>query len=208
MDTNLFDRIFEVLLYTPAVVPYLAAFGVLVLCGLGLPIPEDLTLFVMGYLSYAGIADFKISVIVCLIGVLFGDSVIYFLGYHYGRRLAQKGPFKKILPPERMERTRTLFLKWGNKVIFVTRFMPGLRAPTYFSAGTLHLPYRVFIFYDGLAALLSVPALIGLTYYFGDHITAAVQVARKVQHGIALVIVGGVLLLVAKHYFMKKRSSR
>lgn len=199
------DRFFEILLYSPDIVPYFIAFGVLLACGLGIPIPEDLTLFTMGYLAYNGIVDIWVSIIVCFAGVMIGDSVIFWIGRRYGSRLLTHGFFAKVLPPDRMAKTREMFLKWGNKVIFAARFMPGLRAPTYFSAGALHLPFRVFFFYDGLAALLSVPLLTGLTYYFGEHIEWVINIARQAQFGIAGLIVALVLLLVGKHYIMKRR---
>ena len=201
------EKFFEFLLYTPDIVPYFIAFGVLVACGIGLPIPEDLTLFTMGYLSYNGIIDIKISILVCFLGVMIGDSIIYAVGHHYGSKLLRRGIFAKILPPERMKKTQSLFHRWGNKVIFAARFMPGLRAPTYFSAGALHLPFRVFFFYDGLAALLSVPLLTGLTYYFGEHIDWVINMARRAQYGVALLIGALVAFFVVKHYITKRRRA-
>ncbi|MBI3544898.1 MAG: DedA family protein, partial [Deltaproteobacteria bacterium] len=167
--------------------------------------PEDLTLFTMGYVAYSGIASFRASCAVCLFGVLFGDSMIYWIGRRYGTRLLKKGIFAKIFPPDRMAAAKERFHRMGNKVIFAARFMPGLRAPTYFSAGTLHLPFRVFVFYDGLAALLSVPLLIGTTYFFGEQIDRAIAIARRVQHGIVFGILGLIALLVLKHYLFSKR---
>lgn len=199
------DRFFEFLLYMPGIFPYFAAFGILVICGLGVPIPEDIILFTMGYLSYNGLVDFKVSVVVCLFGVMIGDSIIYFIGRKYGSRLLQSGFFARMMPPDRMDRTRQLFLQWGNKMIFAARFMPGLRAPTFFSAGALHLPFKVFFFYDGLAALLSVPLFTALTYYFGEQIDHVIEVARQAQYGIVGLIVGLVALLVVKSYIMKRR---
>lgn len=203
-----FERLFEFLLYKPAEFPYIAAFLMLLACGLGLPMPEDVTLFLMGFAAYRGIADFKVSVVVCMFGVLLGDSIIYFVGRRYGMRLTKKGFLAKMLPPDRMGRTKEMFHRLGNKVIFAARFMPGLRAPTYFSAGTLHLPYRIFIFYDGLASILSVPLLIGATYYFGEHIENAIGIARRVQNGIVLLIVGIIGVFVVKHFIGKKIDRR
>ncbi|MEW6056375.1 MAG: DedA family protein [Bdellovibrionota bacterium] len=200
------DNIVEFLLYMQGPVPYIAAFTVLLLCGLGLPIPEDITLFAMGLLSYYGLVDFKLSIVVCMVGVLFGDSVIYFIGRKYGLKLTQRGIFAKVLPPDRMERVREMFLKWGNKVIFAARFMPGLRAPTYFSAGTLHLPFRIFFFYDGLASILSVPLLVGVVYYFGDHVDRVIQVARQVQNGIVFLILAIIAVFVIKHKIAKRKK--
>lgn len=200
------DTLLETLIYAQGPLSYGIAFGVLLLCGLGLPIPEDITLFTMGLLSYYGLADLKLSIIVCLAGVLIGDCLIYYFGKRFGVRLLKKKFFMKMLPPERMERVRSLFHRLGNKVIFAARFMPGLRAPAYFSAGTLNLPFKVFLFYDGLAAILSVPLLTGAAYYFGDQVDYVIQVARRVQHGIAFLILGIILVFVLKHFLFKKRK--
>jgi membrane protein DedA with SNARE-associated domain len=52
-----------------------------------------------------------------------------------------------------------------------------------------------------------VPLLIGVTYHFGDHIEAGIKLARKVQNGIVLVILAIIVLLVAKHFVLKRRLS-
>src|SRR5579883_1730621 len=96
------ERLFEFILYKPAEFPYIAAFSMLLACGLGLPMPEDVTLFLMGFAAYRGIVDFKISVAVCLFGVLFGDSLIYGIGRRFGVRLTKKGLIARLLPPDRM----------------------------------------------------------------------------------------------------------
>jgi membrane protein DedA with SNARE-associated domain len=62
------------------------------------------------------------------------------------------------------------------------------------------MPFRVFIFYDGMAALLSVPLLCGAIYYFGNHVDRVIKIARSVQNGIVFLIIGVVALLVIKHY--------
>ncbi len=198
------EQLVEFLLYQQGIGPYFIAFSILLACGLGLPLPEDIILFAMGLLSYYGLTDLTVSIVVCLLGVLIGDCMIYYFGLYYGKKLTKQGPFKKFLTPERLKQTKNMFHKWGNKVILAARFMPGLRSPTFFSAGTLHLPFRVFIFYDGLAALLSVPLLIGVAFYFGDHVDRAIQLSRKVQHGIILLILGVVLVFVLK-YFLRSR---
>ena len=44
--------LFEFFVDSSGWAPYLIAFGVLLACGVGVPIPEDITLFAMGYLAY------------------------------------------------------------------------------------------------------------------------------------------------------------
>lgn len=186
------------------------AFFVLLLCGFGVPIPEDITLFAMGILSYYGLVDLNTAIIVCFAGVMIGDISVFLLGKHYGIRIAQKGIFSNFFHPERIEKTRELVRKYGNKVIFAARFIPGLRSAMFFSAGTFKMRFWVFLLYDGLAALLSVPLLVGATFYFGDQLHKVIQIARSVQHGILALIVAIVLFFVLKHYVtlkLKKRRS-
>lgn len=202
------EKLVEFLLYLQGPIPYLVAFGVLLLCGVGVPIPEDITLFAMGLLSYYGLVDLKTSIVVCFFGVMIGDSFVYFMGRHFGVKLTKTGFFSKILNEERVEKTKNLLAKYGNKIIFAARFMPGLRAAMFFSAGTFKLKFSVFFFYDGLAALLSVPLFVSVTYYFGDEINKVISIMRSLEHGIAFTIVGIVLVLVLKHIVFKKLKKK
>ncbi len=201
------EVLIEFLLYQPWWAIYAVVFGVLVACGIGFPVPEDIILFTMGYFAYNGLADLNYGIVVCIFGVLIGDSIIYFLGYYVGRKLTQKQPFSRFLTEARMSRAQGMFHRWGNRVILAARFMPGLRAPTYFSAGTLKLPYRVFLGYDFLASLVSVPALVYVMYRFGGHVDAVIKRAHQVQGGIAALIALLVLGFVAKQFLLKKKRA-
>jgi membrane protein DedA with SNARE-associated domain len=187
-------------------IPYLILFGILLACGLGVPIPEDITLFVGGMLAYYGIANVWLMIVVCMAGVLIGDTTIFLLGAKYGRRITQKPFFHKFLPAERLKIVKEKFHEKGNKVIFAARFMPGLRAPTFFCAGTLHLPFRVFFFYDGMAALISVPAIVWTVYHFGALADQVIKMIRHVEHGIIFVVLAIVLFLFAKWYFKQRKQ--
>ena len=165
------DRLVDFLLNFYGPTPYFLIFGILVICGLGLPIPEDVTLFAAGLLSYYGLTDVWTMIAMAFLGVILGDTVIYWLGAHYGRKLTRHWFFHKLLPDDRLDAVRSQFHRKGNKLVFAARFMPGLRAPIFVSAGTLHLPYRTFLFYDGTAALVSVPLIIGAVYFFGEQVS-------------------------------------
>ncbi|MGK5085435.1 DedA family protein [Bdellovibrionota bacterium FG-1] len=202
------DRLVDFLLNFYGPTPYFLIMGILLLCGLGLPIPEDITLFSAGLLSYYGVTDVWGMIAIGLVGVIIGDSLIYYLGFHFGRKLTKKWFFHKLLPDDRLAAVQTQFCQRGNKLIFAARFMPGLRAPIFFSAGTLHLPYRVFLFYDGGAALISVPLIIGSVYYFGDELDRVVRVIQRIEHSVVLVIMGTVLLVLTKWYITHRKFKR
>ncbi len=185
--------------------PYLIIFGVLLICGLGLPVPEDIILIAAGLTAYYGLTDLVPMIAVSYLGVMIGDSIIFFLGAKYGRKLTKKWIFHKLLPDDRLNMVKAKLHQRGNKLIFAARFMPGLRAPIFFSAGTLHLPYRVFAFYDGMAALISVPLIVWAVYHFGDDLDQIVRVIKRAEHGILLVIFSVIGVVVFKWWMTHRR---
>lgn len=186
---------------------YLLIFCLLLACGMGVPVPEDIVLFAAALLAYYQNANVHLMVGVSLIGVLLGDSIVFFLGHTFGERIRKRKPFSKILPDDRFEVLKEKFKEDGNKVIFAGRFMPGLRAPIFFTAGSLHLRYRIFIFYNGMAALISVPTIIYLVWWFGDELEKVIQTIKRVQFGIFGVILVGVGILIIRYLIKRKQKN-
>lgn len=202
------DFLVDFLLNFYGPVHYLFVFGVLLLCGFGIPIPEDITLIVAGVISYYGLTDVHLMTVVGFFGVMFGDSTIFLLGQKYGMRLSRAGLFSRVLTPERLESVSATFRKRGNKMLFAARFMPGVRTAMFFSAGTLGIPFRVFFFYDGLAALLSVPLIVYSVFYFGDELDQVVRWIKRIEHGIIFVILAVVGFAVVKWVLSKRKIKR
>jgi membrane protein DedA with SNARE-associated domain len=186
---------------------YILVFGVLLLCGFGLPIPEDITLIAGGLMAYYQKADPFVMVAVGLAGVMLGDGAMFQIGKRFGYRVFEWKWMAKIMHAERLEAVKDKLKNHGNKVIFSARFMPGLRSLVFLSSGALGIPFRVFLMFDGLAALISVPAIVLSCYFFGDQINHAVTVIKNIENGIVLVIAGVILYFTVK-YFVKKRRER
>jgi membrane protein DedA with SNARE-associated domain len=190
---------------SPTTVYYWMA-GILLLCGLGLPIPEDISLITAGALAYAGVVNVHTAFFVCLAAVLGGDTLAFLLGRFFGPRVLQSRLFKRFFTPKKQLRVRAYFRKYGSKVIFVGRFLPGLRFTIYFSAGILKVRPAIFFIYDSLAAILSVPLLVYAAWFFGNRIQHVITWAHRSEWGI-LVAVGLVVgLLVLKTY--RRRRAR
>lgn len=183
---------------------YLWLAGILLLCGLGLPIPEDLSLISAGALAYEGVVNVHTAFFVCFAAVLGGDTLAFVLGRLYGPRLLQTRLFKRIFNPKKQMRVRAYFRKYGSKVIFVGRFLPGLRFSIYFSAGTLKVRMAVFLIYDTLAAVLSVPLLVYAAWMFGDQIHNVIVWAHRSEYGILVAVAIVVALVLFKAYRRRK----
>jgi membrane protein DedA with SNARE-associated domain len=193
-------------------------FGVLLLCGFGLPIPEDIILVTGGVLAWLAsesapadlhstlhATEFWAMVSVGMAGILAGDSVIFWAGRLYGAKLAEHPLLRRVVTAEKLAKVHELMRRRGNLVVVVARYLPGLRAPTYFTAGHAKLPYWEFLLFDGLAALVSAPAWVFLGYYFGSDIELAARKAAQFGHYIlAAVLV--VVIPMAIRWWLRGRQ--
>jgi membrane protein DedA with SNARE-associated domain len=195
-------------------------FFVLLLCGFGLPMPEDIVLVTAGVLAWlahplhdvtlAGMArhDGLLTMIALgMGGILAGDSVIYVLGRRLGTHIADHRFLRRVVTPEKLERVETLLRRRGKIVVVVARFLPGLRAPTYFTVGHSRLPYWQFALFDGLAALVSAPLWVCLGFWFGDDVERAAREASRFGHYVLLALAVVLAALLAR-WLQGRRGGR
>lgn len=179
---------------------YAALFAVLIVCGLGVPIPEDISLVAGGIIAGLGYADLRIMIAVGLAGVLVGDSVMFLVGHHLGPRARQVRWIARVLTPRRYARVQEKFDRYGNRLLFIARFLPGLRAAVFLTAGMTHrVSYGRFLVLDGLAALISVPVWIWLGYFGAerrDWLLGAIHRGQGLLIALAGVVVAVIVWLL------------
>lgn len=140
-------------------------FFLLLVCGLGLPIPEDILLIAAGALGQSqGRSWIEVSALMYA-GVLGGDTITFFAGRHVGGWVLTSRWFQRILSPQKQARVVDFFDRYGSMGLFIGRFLPGLRAPIFFTAGSMKVPFVKLLFFDGLAALISVPVFVWLGHW-------------------------------------------
>jgi membrane protein DedA with SNARE-associated domain len=168
------------------------------LAGLGVPIPEDLVLITSGVLARQGVAALGWTIPTLYIGVLSGDLILYSFGRRFGGTILRHPRVLRHLTPKRQARIEHYFARYGNRTVFLVRHLAVLRAPTYLIAGAMKMPGWKFLLWDGLAALISVPLMVGLGYFFADHIDVLRRDLPRVQHwiGLAVILTIGIYLLV------------
>lgn len=187
---------------------YAIVFGVLLACGLGVPLPEDVSLILGGFLSYEGKAHLPWMMVTGMLGILAGDSLIFYAGRRVGSRVGAqpKGLLARVVTPEKRAKVAKLFERHGEKIVMIARFLPGVRAVTYFTAGSVHMKYRRFIFFDGLAALVSAPVFVYLGYYFGGELHLLLQKLRTGQTRVFIVLGALIALYVGFKVWRRRRQ--
>jgi membrane protein DedA with SNARE-associated domain len=185
--------------------PYVLVLGLLLLSGFGLPIPEDIPLILAGYLAYYAYADPWTLFPLTFLAVVGADLMVFWLGRRYGHHVPKLPLMRRFLTEKRLAKTEALLHRHGGKFMFAARFLPGLRAPAIFTAGNFKIPYWKFLAYDGGAALVSVPVILGLAYYFAEHLEQVRVWVTNGEKGVIGVILLTVLVVVVVKWVLSKR---
>lgn len=148
--------------FDPSSAPYqgMVLIFIGVMLALSTLVSEDLTCIGAGALVAQGRLPFWVGSAGCLAGIVIGDLIIYFLGRRYGTRVLAWKPMAAWIPPAKVQRAARWFEKRGFTAVVLTRFMPGMRVATYFSAGALKTHAGLFTLYFILAAAVWTPLLV------------------------------------------------
>lgn len=183
---------------------YFAVFFVLVLCGIGLPIPEEITFIAAGVVVQRIDANVWIMIAVGLVGILAGDSLTYMAGRRYGMAVLSRWPFKRFVKKDGIEKARRFIDQHGSHSVFIAGFLAGVRAPTYFLCGSMGLSYARFVLWDLARAILTCPISVWLAWRFGKH---AEHILREYSY-IPVGLIAVVCLVILFRYMRGRRLKR
>jgi membrane protein DedA with SNARE-associated domain len=177
---------------------YLGIFAVLLLGSLGVPIPEEMSIIAAAVLSHEGIVRWWLAVPVCLVGVLSGDMVLYWVGRQWGEPVLNWRLVRLVLSPAREQWLKVAYRRHALKTVVTSRHLMGLRAAAFLTAGSAHVLFWKFVVADAGAALFGVPLLFGLAYFFTDQIKAITADVHRAERwlGLAGLLALGAMLVV------------
>ena len=186
---------------------YAGLFFILFMCGLGFPIPEEVTLLAGGFLINLGFIRFYPTLGVVFIGILAGDLTMYSIGRKWGHGIITHRFLHQIFSEKRLARVRQFYCDHGSKTILIARFISGFRVAAFLAAGTMGMKPGQFVFLDSLGAVIMIPLLVCLGYYFGLNIDWLGQAFSGLDF--LLLILGIVLALAGTIYLLlrKKKNS-
>ncbi len=188
---------------------------ILIICGLGVPIPEDITLILAGFLASQGNISLSGAFVVGFVGVLIGDTFLFFLGRKFGYRVFRLKLIKGIFSEKRLQKAKNRIHRNSKFICFTARFLPGLRASIYLVSGAMKVSPFVFLFLDGFAALISVPIWVYLGWYLGTEIdfenlfeSEAFQQIKDIQFYFFAGIVFIITIYVGRSFYKNYKAKR
>ncbi|MEK7833072.1 MAG: alpha/beta fold hydrolase, partial [Acidobacteriota bacterium] len=143
------------------------AFIVVLLLAAATLVTEDLTCIAAGVMAAQGRIDFALAAFACFLGIYVGDLLLFLAGRWLGRAALSRAPVKWFVNERAVQRGSEWFQHQGAKVIFISRFLPGARLPTYFAAGALRTSFWKFALYFAVACAVWTPLLVGLAMLLG-----------------------------------------
>jgi len=183
---------------------YIGIALILILGGLGLPIPEEAPVILAAVLSRNGKMLAPLAFATCLAGVLLGDFVVYFLGYWHGERVLSLRLTRRLLTRGREAQIKGYFHRHGFKILVLGRFAVGFRTAAYLTAGILKLPPWKLFFTDLVAASLSTSLMFGLAYVFADKIQSGI---REFQQYLTVAIAAGVVAWLGYRFYKGRKRA-
>lgn len=161
--------------------------------------PGDSLLFTAGFLASQNFLDIKILIAGCFISAVAGDSVGYYLGKRFGRRIFSKEDsiwFHK----NHLTRAQNFYDRHGGKTIILARFIPVIRAFAPVVAGVGLMKYKRFVAFNLIGAVLWAIIIPLLGFYLGSFIP---DVDRYLLPIVGLIIIASVLPAI-HHMLIKK----
>ena len=180
---------------------YSAVFGLLVAGGLGVPIPEELVQLTAGYLARRGVLSFGPAVAMTWVGLVTGDYLLFRLGRRIGPRVLDARRVRHFITPKRRAFVERHFSRHAVLIIVLARHASGFRLPVFAFAGASGVRSRTFLLADGASALLSVPLVVSLGYYFAGHVE---RVSREIR-AVELAVAGAAAVFFAAWFLVLRR---
>lgn len=169
----------------------------------GLPIPEDLPLLIMGAAIHQGVASWQPTFFLGYIAIVACDGLIFWAGRTFGPRILQSKLFGARFSPERMATLNLRIDRHAFWMIFLARHLFYFRTATFLSCGALRIRFTRFIIADACAALISVPTLLGLGYLGAEHLPTLLGWIQTMKY-LSLPVV--VLLIGALYWHVRRRA--
>lgn len=160
----------------------------------GLFVPGELAMLVGGYLAHQGRASLSVMIAVAVLGAVVGDSAGYEIGRHFGDHL-RRGRLGKRIGDERWARAEAYLRTHGGRAVFFGRFVGVMRALVPALAGASHMPYRRFLAWNALGALIWAPGLVLLGFAAGRSYRQVAHYAG--QASLLLLVVFLVIVAIA-----------
>lgn len=166
------------------------------------PVPSEAVMPFAGFLIYDGRMAWEAVILASTLGSLTGSLLSYYIGRDLGRPLIIRYGRYLLLNEHHLELTEKFFRRYGNKTIFISRFIPIVRHFISLPAGAARMDIRIFSLYTALGAAMWNAFLAYLGYRLGSNWEVIRGYSEKLD------IIVGALLVVGIGYLVYRNKRK
>lgn len=174
---------------------YGGMFIVAFLSNMFIPVPEEIILLVIGYLTGIGSFSYPIIMAIFILGMLISDYMVYSLAYR-GSKLVKR--LQERMEKRGLLKSKTYVKRHMKKIIFFSRFLVYLRFIGPVVAGSNRVPRKLFLTYDFLALVVYVNIFLGLGNHFHKQIRIVSDGVGKFSNILVTVVLFIITIVVLR----------
>jgi membrane protein DedA with SNARE-associated domain len=185
---------------------YGLVFATILLEDFGLPAPGETILISAALIAAKGKLSIFLLLLAAWLGAVLGDNIGYAIGRFGGRALVLRIGRYVLVNEKRLSRAEGFFRRHGPIVVVIARFIEILRQLNGIAAGILNMPWRKFLLFNAIGALLWVGFWGTLFYLAGAN---AFRVRSLMRHYWWILPALGALVLLGlgAAFLLRRRNS-
>lgn len=157
-------------------------------------VPADTFVALGGFLAGAGDLQARWVVLGTWLCNVAGALFVYRMSHTHGRSFFERGLGRHVLRPHQMERMVGFYDRWGTPAIFLSRFLPGVRAVVPVFAGVTHQPWSRVLLPITVASAIWYGGLVRLGLFAGENLDVLDAILGGMNRTLA--IAAGVVALL------------
>lgn len=183
---------------------FVAHYGYLAVL-LGTVAEGETVLVAAGFAAHRGLLDWRLVVLVAMVGGMLGDQLAFLLGRWQGKALMRRFPALARHEP----RVHRLLARYDTILIVTIRFLYGLRVAGPILLGSYRLPPLRFAVFNAIGAALWAALITAAGYAFGAAISALVGNIERMEGIVivAILVLGGGIAL-ARSLVARRAANR
>ncbi len=199
----MFEHLIDLFTHIISTAGYTGITFLMTLESMVVPVPSEAVMPFAGMLWFSGKMSFWLIVVFSTMGSIIGSLISYYIGLYGGRPLIKKYGKYLLLSEHDLSLTEKFFARFGDKTIFISRFIPVIRHLISIPAGTGKMNIAKFITYTVIGAGLWNALLTYLGYKLGSNWTEI----RKYSEVVDIILVILLITLIVFYFYKKRKHS-
>jgi membrane protein DedA with SNARE-associated domain len=181
---------------------YSALVTIVFMEAIGLPIPAAIALLTAGAASAWGVVSPGGSLLVAVLGIVSGDTLLYFLGRKSGWWLLGVLCRVAVNPETCILRSAESFYKRGRMTLLFAKFIPGINTMAPPLAGSMKMRFSQFLRLDILGAFLYVVAYFAAGFVFSRILKDVIRVFESFGRAMEAVLIVALVGYAAYRFYL------